>query len=43
MNSDQTILDVINEVTHDLRHTQSFRALLRPLADAEARRQGPKR
>jgi hypothetical protein len=32
------MLDVISEVTRDLRHTASFRALLRPLSDAEARR-----
>jgi hypothetical protein len=38
MPSDQTILDVVSEVTHDLRHTTSFRALLRPLSDTEARR-----
>jgi hypothetical protein len=34
----QTLLDVISEVTRDLRHTASFGALLRPLDDAAARR-----
>jgi hypothetical protein len=37
MTEDQTILDVITAVTRDLRHTESFRALLQPLDDAEAR------
>jgi hypothetical protein len=34
----RTVLDVISEVTRDLRHADSFRALLRPLDEAEARR-----
>src|SRR6516165_7785239 len=38
MTNDQTILDVVCAVTHDLRHTESFRALLRPLSETEARR-----
>jgi hypothetical protein len=31
------LLDVVTDVTRDLRHTTSFRALLRPLDEAEAR------
>ena len=38
MNNDQTILDVVVDVTKDLRHTASFRELLHPLDDETARR-----
>jgi hypothetical protein len=34
----QNILDVITAVNFDLRHTQSFRVMLHPLDEAEARR-----
>jgi hypothetical protein len=37
-NNDQTILDVIAAVSTDLRHTASFRELLRTLDDETARK-----
>jgi hypothetical protein len=38
MNDTRNILDIIRDVSIDLRHTANFYALLRPLNDAEARR-----
>ena len=35
---DQNILDIIQAVTRDLRHSASFRELLHPLDDDTARR-----
>jgi hypothetical protein len=37
MSGDQTLLDVVDEVVRDLRRVQTFRLLLRPLNDVEAR------
>jgi hypothetical protein len=36
--NDQNILDVIQAVTRDLRHTESFRELLKTLDDETARK-----
>jgi hypothetical protein len=38
MSDTRNVLDIVRDVSNDLRHTASFRALLRPLDDAEARR-----
>jgi hypothetical protein len=38
MHGDRNLLDVITAVARDLRHNGEFRALLRPLNEAEARR-----
>jgi hypothetical protein len=37
-NDDKTILDVVVDVTRDLRHTESFRELLHPLDDETVRK-----
>jgi hypothetical protein len=37
MTDDRTLLDVISDVTTELRHVASFRTLLRPLDEREAR------
>ena len=38
MTNDQNVLDVVQSVTKDLRHTATFRELLHPLDDETARR-----
>lgn len=38
MRTDQNVLDIVQAVTKDLRHTASFRELLHPLDDETARR-----
>jgi hypothetical protein len=38
MPDDQSILDIVQAVTRDLRHTETFRELLHPLDDETARK-----
>jgi hypothetical protein len=38
MPNDQNILDIVQAVSRDLRHTESFRALLHTLDDETARK-----